>query len=299
MTWLVIGANGQLGTALSVVLSSRGINHTAWGSKDLDIRLRRETIQRITHLAPTVTINAAAWTDVDGAESDPDQAFAVNAEGPLNVALGVKAVGSLFAHISTDYVFSGTSKSPWNENDAQAPISVYGKSKAAGEKFILEECEENSYIFRTAWLFSPWGKNFAKTMTHFALIERNEIRVVSDQIGQPTSAVDLANQIVDTVIAKLPVGIYHATNSGEASWFELATHIFNLCGEDSSRLLPIKSTEFPRLAGRPAYSVLGHDAWASLGINLEQVPRMRSWMDALADIMPSIIQKIESEVSQK
>jgi dTDP-4-dehydrorhamnose reductase len=295
MTWLIIGANGQLGMALSVVLSSRRIKHASWDSNTLDIRSKENTIQKISLFSPSVVINAAAWTDVDGAELDPVRAYQVNAEGALNLALAAKSNGAVFGHISTDYVFSGTSNTPWQEKDLPSPISVYGSTKAAGEEAVLENYGEYSYIFRTAWLYSKWGKNFAKTMIGLALSGDGEVRVVNDQFGQPTAALDLANQIVDTVLAELPFGIYHATNCGEASWFDFAKEVFRLSGGVTARIVPVASIEFPRPAKRPTYSVLGHEAWQNIGKNQLRVFRMRGWMEALADMMPSMIEEVKTE----
>jgi dTDP-4-dehydrorhamnose reductase len=297
MTWLVLGGNGQLGKALSVVLGERGIDFRAWGSEDLDIRSALKCADLIGALKPSVIINAAAWTDVDGAESDPDGAHAVNAVGASNLAVAAKAVGAVFAHVSTDYVFSGISDRPWREDDLRAPVSVYGTTKAAGEVAVLSEYTERSYIFRTAWLYSPWGKNFAKTMTKLALTGDGEVRVVDDQVGQPTSAIDLANQIVESILAELPFGIYHATNTGGASWFEFAQEIFKLCGPEGSaaRLVPVSSIEFDRPAKRPSFSVLGHDAWNVVGANGSSVGAMRDWKIALREVWPVIVSAVKVE----
>jgi len=290
MTWLVVGGNGQLGKALSVVLGDRGVDFRAWGSEDLDIRSASRTLELISALKPSIVINAAAWTDVDGAESDPDGAYAVNAEGTLNLAIASKAVGAVFAHASTDYVFSGVSDRPWQESDLRAPVSVYGTTKAAGEVAVLSEYPGKSYIFRTAWLYSQWGKNFAKTMVRLALFGDEEVKVVGDQIGQPTSAIDLAEQIISSIEAHVPFGIYHATNSGQASWFEFAQEIFKLCGDENSvdRVVRTDSSSFVRPAKRPAYSVLGHDSW-------KPIPAMRNWRLALKDSMPVIIESVNKE----
>ena len=297
MTWLVLGGNGQLGQALSVVLDVRGMDFQAWGSENLDIRSALKCTDLIGELRPTVIINAAAWTDVDGAESDPDGAHAVNAEGPLNLAAAAKAVGAVFAHVSTDYVFSGVSDRPWQEDDLRSPVSVYGMTKAAGEVAVLNEYSEHSYIFRTAWLYSQWGKNFAKTMVRLALYGDGEVKVVDDQVGQPTSAIDLANQIVDTIKAKLPFGIYHGTNSGQGSWFDFAQEIFSFCGQNVSahRVIRTDSSSFVRPAKRPAYSVLGHDGWKSAGESGLVVPEMRDWRLALREAMPAIISAVKAE----
>jgi len=295
MTWLVVGGNGQLGKALSVVLGQRGIDFRAWGSEDLDIRSVSRTLELISALKPSVVINAAAWTDVDGAESDPDGAYSVNAEGGLNLAVAAEAVGAVFGHVSTDYVFSGVSNRPWLESDLRAPVSVYGTTKAAGEVAVLNEYAESSYIFRTAWLYSEWGKNFAKTMVRLALTGDGEVKVVDDQVGQPTSALDLAEQIVLAVEAQLPFGIYHATNSGQASWFDFAQEIFELCGESVDRVARTDSSSFVRPAKRPAYSVLGHDAWSAVGVDGVSVGAMRDWKIALREAMPAIISAVKAE----
>jgi dTDP-4-dehydrorhamnose reductase len=297
MTWLVVGGNGQLGRALSRVLGARGADFLAWGSTDLDIRSSSRTMELIGALKPSVVINAAAWTDVDGAESDPDGAHAVNAEGAFNLAVAAKAVGAIFAHVSTDYVFSGIGSVPWRESDLRAPVSAYGTSKAAGEVAVLAQYAERSYVFRTAWLYSEWGKNFAKTMVRLALNGEGEVKVVDDQIGQPTSALDLANQIVSAIEAKLPFGIYHGTNSGQASWFEFAQEIFRLCGGEGSadRVVRTDSSSFVRPAKRPAYSVLGHDAWNAVGAGGVSVGPMRDWKIALSEVMPSIISAVKAE----
>jgi dTDP-4-dehydrorhamnose reductase len=299
MTWLVVGCKGQLGRALSVELDKRGIANIGTGFQDLDIRSQFACRERIVELAPTVIINAAAWTDVDGAESDPESAQAVNTAGAVNLALAAKTVGAVFAHISTDYVFSGVSNVPWLENDQRAPVSVYGKTKAAGELGVLNEYKERSYIFRTAWLYGTDGQNFVKTMIRLALSTDHEVRVVEDQLGQPTSASDLANQIIDSVLKGLPFGIYHATNSGQSSWFEFAQEIFVLCGQSAERVIPVTSSEFVRPAKRPSYSVLGHGNWKAIGSSGESVPPMRDWRLALNELFPAMFTHIRRELAEE
>ena len=293
--WVVVGGNGQLGKALSVVLSTRSIIHTSWSSIQLDIRSKLDCDEKLKEIMPSVVINAAAWTDVDGAESDPEGAHVVNAAGALNLVAAAKAVNAVFAQVSTDYVFSGDSNHPWLESDLRAPISVYGNTKAAGEVAVLNEYGERSYIFRTAWLYSEWSKNFAKTMARLALTGDGEVKVVDDQIGQPTSAMDLAEQIVSSIEAQLPFGIYHGTNSGQASWFEFAQEIFSSCGVPAERVVPTDSSSFVRPAKRPAYSVLGHDAWGAVGAAGGSVSPMRDWKIALGEAMPAIISAVKAE----
>jgi dTDP-4-dehydrorhamnose reductase len=292
MSWLVVGARGQLGTALERVLNERGISYRATNSNELDIRSALVTSKYIDELNPSVIVNAAAWTDVDGAESNPAGAHAVNVDGALNLALAAKAAGAIFVHISTDYVFSGVGSSPWKENDERSPASSYGKSKAGGEVAVLAEYPQRTYIFRTAWLYSPWGKNFAKTMARLALSGDGEVKVVDDQIGQPTSALDLAHQIIGAVLGELPFGVYHATNSGQASWFEFAKEIFSQCGASANRVVATDSSTFIRPAKRPAYSVLGHGAWENNG---SSVGAMRDWQLALKDLMPEILSTVRAE----
>jgi dTDP-4-dehydrorhamnose reductase len=295
LSWLVVGGKGQLGRALSIVLSEKNFEFQSLGSSELDIRSEYNCANYIKKQKPSVIINAAAWTDVDGAELNAEAAYAINAQGALNVAKAAKFIGATYAHVSTDYVFSGQSKQPWNEMESQKPISVYGKTKAAGEIQVLEEYSSHSYIFRTAWLYSSWGNNFAKTVTRIALFTEGEVRVVDDQIGQPTSAIDLANQIVTAIDYKLPFGIYHGTNSGSSSWYEFAQEIFVLTGKSPERVIPISSREFDRPAKRPSYSVLGHDNWANLGSTGLKVQPMQNWRSALKKSMPAIINAVLEE----
>jgi len=263
---------------------------TAWGSEDLDITQGSTVREFVSQLSPTVIINCAAWTDVDGAESNEPQASRVNREGAENIAMAAKHCGAKLIHLSTDYVFSGEGKTPWQVDDSIDPQSAYGRTKADGERRVLAIYPENSSIVRTAWLYSPWGKNFAKTMTRLAINGEGEIKVVNDQMGQPTSAVDLAKQLVELGLSNSPAGIYHGTNSGDATWFEFAQEIFKLAGADIDRVVPVSSSEYPRPAKRPAYSVLSHDAWAKTSIK-----PMRDWRIALEEAMPAIISAVKAE----
>lgn len=296
-SWLVVGGDGQLGKALTYELKKLGIQHFTSSRAQLDIRSASNCIEHVRKIKPTVIVNAAAWTDVDSAESDPVTANAVNAVGALNLAIAAKSVGAIFAQISTDYVFSGKLARPWREDDLLAPVSVYGSSKALGESYVIAEYAEHSYIFRTAWLYSPWGKNFAKTMARIALFGEGNVNVVDDQVGQPTSAIDLANQIIQSVIVGLPFGIYHATNSGQGSWFDFAQQIFILCGdhESADRVLGSKTSSYIRPAQRPSYSVLGHESWNVKGLNGLAVPNMQDWKIALQETMPAIVSAVNEE----
>ena len=290
MNWLITGGSGQLGLALQADLGARGIDFASVNSHELDITDQSKVNVLVDSVKPSVIVNAAAWTDVDGAETNESGAHAVNALGPKNLALAAKEVGSKFVQVSTDYVFLGEATMPWSEDADHNPRSVYGSTKSDGEKLVLDAHPSGSYVVRTAWLYSAERKNFAKTMTKLALNGDGEVPVVNDQMGQPTFTEDLAKQIVDLVLSSAPVGIYHGTNSGQATWFEFAKEIFELSSADVSRVIPVSSSEFPRPAKRPSYSVLSHDAWAKTN-----VAPMRDWRIALAEAMPAIINAVKAE----
>jgi dTDP-4-dehydrorhamnose reductase len=290
MTWLITGGSGQLGIAVSQELDKLGIAFDAWSSKDLNITQSSNVSKAIEKLSPRLIINCAAWTDVDGAESYEIDAFRVNSDGPENLALAAKLSNSKLIHVSTDYVFSGESQAPWQVRDEINPRSAYGRTKAQGESRVLATYPESSFVVRTAWLYSSWGKNFAKTMTKLAIKSEGEVRVVNDQVGQPTSASDLARQLVELGLSTSPAGIYHGTNSGQATWFEFAQEIFKLAGADVGRVAPVSSSEYPRPAKRPLYSVLSHDAWANTSVK-----PLRDWRIALAESMPAIITAVKAE----
>ena len=287
MKWMILGSEGQLGRAMSAKLVREDTEFSTFSHAQLDITNKFEVEKRILSATPDVVINTAAWTNVDSAEIQESQALLVNAVGPKFLAESCAKSGAKFVHISTDYVFSGKSISPWDENSDLSPVSAYGRSKASGEDFVLEAYSINSYIVRTAWLYSPWGKNFVKTIMKIALEERRSVEVVNDQIGQPTSAMDLATQIYWLISNEASPGIYHGTNGGQASWFELAKRVFELLGEDASRVIAVDSAGLPNPSIRPAYSVLGHQKWSTEGM-----APMRNWQDALECAMPAILQTI-------
>ena len=290
MDILLTGGSGQLGTAIKKELNLRGLEFSSPTSTELDICDQLKVIEFLGELRPTTIINCAAWTDVDGAESNPDGAYELNVIGPQNLAISARNYGARFLHISTDYVFSGEGKNEWSELDKHDPQSIYGKSKSEGEKLALSEYPEGTYIVRTAWLYSETRKNFALTMAKLALQGTDEVRVVNDQIGQPTYAGDLAKQILNLFSSNSPVGIYHGTNSGQASWYELAREIFEQAGADVSRVVPVSTLDFPRPAIRPKFSVLGHESWG-----MTYVEPMRDWRIALREAMPAIISAVNTK----
>jgi len=290
MTWLITGGSGQLGLAISRELKIREIIYNAASSKELDIT-QPENIRRvIRENSPEVIVNCAAWTDVDGAESNENLAFQVNSYGAEKIAEAAMECSAKLIHVSTDYVFSGNATEPRKEDDKTNPESAYGRTKSEGENRILKCYPQNSSIVRTAWLYSPWSKNFAKTIVKQLLTKNEEIRVVNDQVGQPTSAEDLAKQIVNLGLSNSPSATYHGTNSGQATWFEFAQEIAKLVGADARRVIPVKSDQYSRPAIRPRYSVLSHDTW-----KLTTITPMRDWRIALSSAMPAIVSAVNAE----
>ncbi|WP_120338006.1 dTDP-4-dehydrorhamnose reductase [Cryobacterium soli] len=270
--YLIAGAAGMLGRDLQDALAGRDVTAVDRGELDItDLAAVREAVAGYD-----VIINAAAYTAVDAAEENEAAAYLVNAIGPRNLAIGAAFVGAKLVQISTDYVFDGAGSAPYVEDTAIDPINAYGRTKAAGEQFVLTEHPAGSYIVRTAWLYGAHGPNFGRTMLTLAA-GRDTVSVVADQFGQPTWTVDLAAQIVALLDADAPAGIYHGTNAGKTSWFGFAQAVFESAGLDPERVEPTDSTKFVRPAARPAYSVLGHDAWAAAGLT-----PMRDWRDALA-----------------
>ena len=290
MDILLTGGSGQLGTAIKKELILQGLEFSSPTSTELDICDQSKVKKYLDELRPTTIINCAAWTDVDGAESNPEGAFELNSIGPQNIAISARNYGTRFIHISTDYVFSGEGKNEWNELDNHEPQSIYGKSKSEGERLALSEYPEGTYIVRTAWLYSETRKNFALTMAKLAVKGTDEVRVVIDQIGQPTFAGDLAKQILRLISSQAPVGIYHGTNSGQANWHEFACEIFEQAGADVSRVIPVLTSDFPRFAKRPKFSVLGHESWDKTSIE-----PMRDWRIALREAMPAIISAVNTK----
>jgi len=273
MRFLITGASGMLGRDLQTVLAGREV--TALTRADLDIS--DHAAVRAAVADHDIVINAAAYTKVDDAESREPDAAMVNAVGAGHLAKATAEEGALLVQVSTDYVFDGTATSPYREDAPTRPASAYGRTKADGERRALDANPDGTFIVRTAWLYGEHGPNFARTMLALGS-ERPEVSVVTDQIGQPTWTMDLARQIVTLVDSDAPAGIYHGTASGQASWFDFAREIFELGGLDPQNVKPTDSSAFVRPAPRPAYSVLGHDAWSEAGLE-----PMRDWKVALRE----------------
>lgn len=258
---LIIGSTGQLGRELQQIILPQG-NAIALGRSEIDLDQPDNLRHTIAEIQPQLIINAAAYTAVDKAESELDQAIAINSTAPGIIAETAQKLGAYLIHISTDYVFDGKQSHPYRETDKTNPLGVYGQTKLAGEQAIRQNCE-NHLIIRTAWVYGSYGKsNFVKTMLKLGT-EREEIRVVADQIGSPTWARDLATAIAIIIPQLTPqiAGTYHYTNSGVASWYDFAEAIFEEARAIKyplkiRQVIPITTADYPTPAQRPAYSVL-------------------------------------------
>ncbi len=256
---LVTGACGQLGQALKRFSNGSPYQFYFLSYQDLDITKIDQVKSFFQKNKIDFCINAAAYTAVDQAENDKLNAFAANVQGVRNLARICQDYNAALIHLSTDFVFDGTSRKPYTERDTPKPLNLYGLSKLQGENAALELCEK-TIIIRTSWLYSPNGNNFVKTMLNLSE-KRKNIQVVQDQIGTPTCANELANAILD-ILSNLFMnperqvwGIYHYANEGVASWYDFAYAIFRLADRDVN-LQPVNTESFPRPAQRPAYSVM-------------------------------------------
>jgi dTDP-4-dehydrorhamnose reductase len=283
--WLVTGAGGQLGLDVQVALALAGVaGKDVKGVKRSELDITDAQAVRGAVRGFDVVVNAAAYTAVDEAETHEAQAFAVNALGAANVANACRETGARLVHISTDYVFAGDASLPYAEDAPLAPTSAYGRTKAAGEWAVQAHCPQ-SWIVRTAWLYGAGGPNFVKTMVRLAG-ERETLDVVDDQRGQPTWTMDVAEAILRLVDGAAPFGVWHATSRGETTWHGFTQEIFSLMGLDPARVRPTTTDRFPRPAPRPAYSVLGHDAW-----RMARIALLPEWRTSLAKALPDIIEQ--------
>ncbi|MEE0799696.1 MAG: dTDP-4-dehydrorhamnose reductase [Gemmiger sp.] len=292
MKILITGCRGQLGTELQKQLAAEGCalgplperlkkaTVIAVDLEELDITDREATVTYIRRTQPDTVINCAAFTNVDGCETNRDAAYKVNALGPRNLAMACEKVGARLVHISTDYVFPGTPNGgvALDECAIPAPISAYGQTKLLGEQYVQRFCRRH-FIVRTAWLYSYYGKNFVKTMVNLAKTH-DTISVVNDQLGNPTNAVDLAYHILKLAVSH-DYGTYHCTGTGICSWYDFASEIIRLSGLPA-RVVPVTSAQYkqmnPAAANRPAWSALENRALrCSVG------DEMRPWQDAIQD----------------
>lgn len=290
MKILITGASGQLGTEIQRQLKNGGSalgcvperlkNATviATDVAELDITDRDATIAFVRRHQPDTIISCAAFTNVDGCETNPEAAFKVNAIGASNLAQAAERINARLIHVSTDYVFRGEGDKPLDESERVDPKSVYGKTKALGEEYVKNFCHRY-FIVRTAWLYGYAGKNFVKTIVN-AGKKFGKLEVVSDQLGNPTNAEDLAHHILQLAVSH-DYGVYHCTGEGVCSWYEFASEIIRLSGVDAT-VAPCTSAEYsarhPAAADRPAWSALENRMLACTAGN-----HMRDWKEALAD----------------
>lgn len=283
---LLLGASGILGSEVLRLLQNLNIHYVAPTSSDLDITNKDKILKFVLDFRPTWIINCAAWTNVDGAETRFDSARKLNESAVENVGIAAHLYDCKVIHISTDYVFDGKFSEPYLETSQVDPLNKYGESKLLGEKALLEALP-SAYVVRTSWLYGVSGKNFVKTIAGKAL-RREAARVVNDQVGSPTSARDLAVGIYSILGNQPESGIYHFSNLGSCSWFELAQEIYEIVGANRELVHPISSEALSFVAKRPNFSLLSKEKWISAG--LSEVP---DWKESLQLIMPEIISELK------
>ena len=280
--WLVVGAGGMLGRELVPLLAGTpGIDVDGLTRAELDITDPRAV--RAAVRGHDLVVNAAAWTDVDGAETHEAAATAVNGTAVRHLAAACAGTGARLLQLSTDYVLDGEGSSPYPEDAPTDPLNAYGRGKLLGEQAVADLLPERGYTVRTAWLYGEHGGNFVTTMLKLA-VQRDVLEVVDDQRGQPTWTGALAQQLRGLGLAALagdaPAGVYHGTASGDTTWFGLARAAYELSGLDPERIRPTTSAAYVRPARRPSYSVLGHDRWVAAGMK-----PMPHWRESLAQAL--------------
>lgn len=277
----LIGSKGMLAVKVREHALAAGYDVAGFDLPDFDLTNREQVLIEMDRLQPLVIVNCAAYTNVDGCEAEEELATRVNGAGPGFLAEAAKAVGALLAHVSTDYVFDGQKLSPYLETDPVNPLSTYGRSKLAGEQAILASGLKEYFIIRTSWLYGPGGRNFVETILRLAR-EREELRIVADQVGSPTYTGDLAEAVFQLLALAEPgshvtghssrttdhglYGFYHFSNMGQCSWHEFASEIVAQCkvrGEylQVDKLVSIRTDEYPLPAPRPAYSVFSKEKY--------------------------------------
>lgn len=268
---LVTGCNGQLGREIQKEYGQEDVLLVCTDVGDLDISDNAQVMRYMREQQPDVIINCAAYTAVDACEKEWDLAYRINAIGPRNLAIASREVGAKLVHISTDYVFEGNADKPYTEFDEVHPVSAYGRTKLEGERFV-QQFAERYFILRTAWLYGD-GNNFAKTMLRLAE-SHDEVRVVCDQFGSPTSTAELAKAIHHLEPSE-NYGLFHATCEGSCSWADFAEEVFLLAGK-STKVVRVTTEEYASPTRRPAYSVLDNYM-----LRLTADYRMADWKDAL------------------
>jgi len=289
--WLILGGSGQLGSTLKLELLKRGIKPTVFSSMELDVRDFNKTSDVIRAIGPDYVINCAAWTNVREAELHEDEAELLNGSAVGNIGATTHAYGGTLVQISTDYVFSGNETSPYKVSDPVNPINAYGRTKLIGENLISDMGIDRCYVMRTAWLYGEYGTNFIKTILNKYISGDEKIEIVNDQFGNPTNAIDLAQQIIESVESEIPYGTYHAVNSGVVSWFGFALKAFELLNLNTEYLYAIPTTQNSPLV-RPQNSSLDTSKWLECGMK-----EMRPWDEALKFSICDIFTQVQMERS--
>ena len=271
MKVLITGAGGMLGKSLSSCLESREHKVVGFPREALDVTNFHQVLNLLSQETPDIVIHAAAYTKVDQAESEPHLAYLINGYGSENIAVACNRLDIPMLYISSDYVFDGEHNRPYQPWDQTGPLSVYGKTKLAGERAVRNHLNK-FYIVRTSWLYGPHGRNFVDTIQQMAM-DGKPLRVVSDQFGSPTCTLTLSETIADLILTKR-WGVYHATDGGVTNWYEFAQEIVN---EFKVKVEPIATKDMPRPATRPKYSVMDKTT-LELTIEREMVP----WKEALS-----------------
>jgi dTDP-4-dehydrorhamnose reductase len=271
---VVLGAGGMLGRATLAELDRRGHGHRGALRAEIDLGHPASFRAGLPRGTGTV-INCAGWTNVDAAESEEQEATRVNGQGVGELAAHCRQIGAQLVHYSTDYVFSGNASAPYATDQARAPLNAYGRSKATGEQ-LLEQSGADYLLLRTSWVYAPWGKNFVRTIARLAG-QRASLSVVSDQLGRPSSAEQIARVTLD-LLANGAFGTFHVSDAGQCSWFEFAQAVVAHTGL-ACRVEPCSTAQFPSPAVRPSYSVL------DLSSTIARVGELVPWQDCLADVM--------------
>ena len=290
MKWLITGANGQLGKSLTNILRANGIEVVSLTRQTLDISIANDVNAAFKTTKPDILVNCAAWTDVDGAETNADGAVKANAIGAQNVARATKSHGVRLIHISTDFVFGADNKEIYSEEDPPSPVNFYGDSKAQGENLVALE-NPQAVILRASWLYSPFGKNFPKSIIRQLITDESTLNVVSDQVGQPTSCVSVSNTILS--IASIPSisGIMHGSSTGSVSRYGFAQHVAEAIGSNPDRIQPTTSELLNTPTKRPNRSVLGHDSHDLFGL-----VKPTSWKNDLELNIEEILKQVKLEL---
>jgi dTDP-4-dehydrorhamnose reductase len=291
---LITGGDGQLAKAISKKLLGSKIDFQCVGKQELDITNYSNLDLIVKETRPKIIVNCAAWTDVEGCETNSSAAFLINSDAVSNLASKCADEGIKLIHISSDYVFSGEKDLPWKTNDPTFPATIYGESKNRAEKYIIQCKDLDFLIVRTSWIYSQWGVNFPKKIIKSILSGRREFKVVSDQVGQPTNANDIATTIVNLVEKKVSKRIFHASNSGSTNWYEFAKLISSKFEEINIEIEPILTTMLNNPLARPKYSVLDCSELVEVGLNL-----LPDWSDSFSMEFENIRNQSEKELHAK